>query len=188
MRKLDRINAGTTVTGIIFGGLFCILAFTACTNGKSSNAEVKGSTAAEQTKTNEKTMTLSRPGSRPASPGPEQNFTGAVSVEPVFPVSDPSRVSAGRVTFEPGARSAWHTHPLGQTLVITSGSGWTQVEGGPKEEIRAGDVVWCPPNTRHWHGATSTTSVTHIAVQESLNGSPVNWMEKVSDEVYAASK
>lgn len=131
-------------------------------------------------------MVLSKPGSRAASQGPEQNFTGRVTVERAFSGGEPSRVGAGRVTFEAGARSAWHTHPLGQTLVVTNGIGWTQVEGRPKVELRAGDVVWCPPNTRHWHGATATRSMTHIAVTESLDGRVVDWMEKVSDEIYLA--
>ncbi len=118
--------------------------------------------------------------------GPEQNFTGTVRMEPVFAAAEPSRLSGGRVTFEPGARSAWHTHPLGQTLIVTSGIGWVQVEGGPKREIREGDVVWTPPGVKHWHGATATTAMTHIAVQEPLDGKAVEWMEKVSDEQYKA--
>jgi quercetin dioxygenase-like cupin family protein len=107
-----------------------------------------------------------------------------VRVEPVFQVGDPVRFNGGSVTFEPGARTAWHTHPLGQTLIITSGLGWVQTEGGPIEEIRPGDVVWFPPGEKHWHGATPTTAMTHIAVQESLNGKNVDWLEKVSDEQY----
>ena len=120
---------------------------------------------------------------RPAK-APEAYFTGTVRVDPVFQVGDPARVSGGHVTFEPGARSAWHTHPLGQTLIVTSGLGWAQTEGGPIEEIRPGDVVWFPPGEKHWHGATPTTAMTHIAVTESLNGKNVDWMEKVSDEQY----
>jgi quercetin dioxygenase-like cupin family protein len=102
----------------------------------------------------------------------------------VFQVGDPARFNGGSVYFEPGARTAWHTHPLGQTLIITSGLGWVQTEGGPIEEIRPGDVVWFPPGEKHWHGATPTTAMTHIAVQESLNGKNVDWLEKVSDEQY----
>jgi quercetin dioxygenase-like cupin family protein len=109
-------------------------------------------------------------------------FTGTVRIDPLFPVRDPARVSAGSVTFEPGARTAWHTHPLGQTLIITAGLGWVQHDGGPIEEVRPGDVVWFPPGLKHWHGATSTTAMTHIAVQETLNGKNVDWLEKVSDE------
>ena len=107
-----------------------------------------------------------------------------MSVEPLFPVNSPSRTSGGSVTFEPGARSAWHTHPLGQTLIVTAGTGWVQQWGGEKQEIRPGDVVWTPPGVKHWHGATPTTAMTHIAIQETLDGKNVEWMEKVSDEQY----
>ena len=129
-------------------------------------------------------MQITRGGSQASRPGPAEYFTGAVRIDPLFPVHEPSRVSAGSVTFEPGARTAWHTHPLGQTLIITSGFGWVQREGGPIEEVRPGDVVWFPPGLKHWHGATPTTAMTHIAIQESLNGKNVDWMEKVSDEQY----
>jgi len=129
-------------------------------------------------------MGITRNGSRPSTKGPEAYFSGSVRVDPVFQVGDPVRLNAGSVTFEPGARTAWHTHPLGQTLIITSGLGWVQTEGGPIEEVRPGDVVWFPPGEKHWHGATPTTAVTHIAVQESLNGKNVDWMEKVSDAQY----
>ena len=118
-------------------------------------------------------MDIKRNGSRPSTKAPEANFTGGVRVEPVFQVGDPVRFNGGSVTFEPGARTAWHTHPLGQTLIITAGLGWVQTEGGPIEEIRPGDVVWFPPGEKHWHGATPTTAMTHIAVQESLNGKNV---------------
>jgi len=111
-------------------------------------------------------------------------FTGAVQVQELFPADDPSRTSGGKVTFEPGARSAWHTHPLGQILIVTDGTGWVQQWGGPIEEIRKGDVIWIPPGVKHWHGATPTTAMTHIAIQEQLNGKAVEWMEKVSDEQY----
>ena len=130
------------------------------------------------------TMEITRAGSQPSRKGPAEYFTGAVRVDPLFQAPDPARVSGGHVTFEPGARSAWHTHPLGQTLIITSGLGWAQREGGPIEEVRPGDVVWFPPGLKHWHGATPTTAMTHIAIQESLNGKNVDWMEKVSDEQY----
>jgi quercetin dioxygenase-like cupin family protein len=130
------------------------------------------------------TMEITRNGSRPSSKGPEQYFSGSVRVDPVFQVGDPARLNAGSVTFEPGARTAWHTHPLGQTLIVTFGFGWVQHEGGPIEEVRPGDVVWFPPGLRHWHGATPTTAMTHIAVTESLNGKTVDWMEKVSDDQY----
>jgi quercetin dioxygenase-like cupin family protein len=129
-------------------------------------------------------MELNRNGSRPSQKGPEEYFTGSVRIDPLSQTYEPSRVGCALVTFEPGARSAWHRHPLGQTLVVTQGCGWVQSEGGPKVEIRAGDVVWCPPNERHWHGATSTTAMSHIAIQEALDGKAVEWMEKVGDEQY----
>jgi quercetin dioxygenase-like cupin family protein len=129
-------------------------------------------------------MEIKRSGSQPSRRGPAENFTGAVRVDPLFQAPEPARTTGGHVTFEPGARSAWHTHPLGQTLIVTSGLGWVQSAGGPIEEIRAGDVVWFPPGLKHWHGATPTTGMTHIAIQEALNGKTVDWLEKVSDEQY----
>jgi quercetin dioxygenase-like cupin family protein len=129
-------------------------------------------------------MQITRAGSQASRPGPHDYFTGSVRIDALFPVHEPSRVSAGSVTFEPGARTAWHTHPLGQTLIITSGFGWVQREGGPIEEVRPGDVVWFPPGLKHWHGATPTTAMTHIAIQETIDGKNVDWMEKVSDEQY----
>jgi quercetin dioxygenase-like cupin family protein len=130
------------------------------------------------------TMEIKRSGSQPSRKGPAEYFTGAVRVDPLFQAGDPARVSGGQVTFEPGARTAWHTHPLGQTLLITSGLGWVQHEGGPIEEVRPGDVVWFPAGLKHWHGATPTTAMTHIAITESRDGKNVDWMEKVSDEQY----
>ena len=129
-------------------------------------------------------MKITRSGTQPPMKGNADWFSGSVRVDPVFPVNDPSRVSAGHVTFEPGARSAWHTHPLGPTLIITSGLGWVQFEGGPIEEVRTGDVIWFPPGLKHWHGASPTNGMTHYAIQESLDGKNVEWMEKVSDELY----
>ena len=129
-------------------------------------------------------MELRRSGSQPSTRGPDEYFTGVVRIDPLFTAPGPSRVACASVTFEPGARSAWHTHPLGQILVVTSGCGWTQCEGRPITEIRAGDVIWCPPGHRHWHGATPTTAMTHIAIQEALDGNVVEWMEKVSDAEY----
>jgi quercetin dioxygenase-like cupin family protein len=131
-------------------------------------------------------MILKRAGSQPSQRGPAEWFTGTVRIDPLHTAEAPARVGAASVTFEPGARTAWHTHPLGQILVVTSGCGWTQCEGEPIVEIRAGDVVVCPPGHKHWHGATPTTAMTHIAIQEALNGSPVTWMEKVTDEQYLA--
>ena len=129
-------------------------------------------------------MTIIRNGMRPSQKGPRDWFTGDVRIEPVSNPPEPSRVGVASVTFERGSRTAWHMHPLGQTLIVTAGIGWHQCQGEPREEIRTGDVVWCAPNHKHWHGATDTFAMTHIAVQESLNGSPVSWMEHVSDEEY----
>ena len=134
--------------------------------------------------TDSQKITITRSGSQPSSQGPAQYFTGSVRIEPWFQAKDPARASGARVTFEPGARTAWHTHPLGQTLIVTAGSGWVQQWGGQVEEIRPGDVVWIPPGQKHWHGATATTGVTHIAIQEQLDGKVVEWMEQVSDKQY----
>ena len=132
----------------------------------------------------EKEMIVTRSGAQPATPGPAENFTGAVGVEMLFPVQDPSRVSAAAVTFEPRARTAWHSHPAGQTLVVTAGRGWVQQEGGEKKAIKAGDVIWTPPGVKHWHGATATERMTHVAIQETVNGTPVTWMGKLTDQQY----
>jgi quercetin dioxygenase-like cupin family protein len=128
-------------------------------------------------------MEIKRNGSRPSGKGPADWFTGAVRIDPLFQ-PDPERVQGACVTFEPGARTAWHTHPLGQTLIVLSGLGWAQRWQGPIEEIRPGDVVWFAPGEKHWHGATAATAVTHIAVQEQLNGKVVDWMEHVTDQQY----
>jgi quercetin dioxygenase-like cupin family protein len=133
-------------------------------------------------------MEIKKCGSRPSARGPEEYFTGTVRVDPLFEAPDPARARSASVTFEPGARTAWHTHPLGQTLIVTSGLGRVQKWGGPVEEIRPGDVVWFEPNEKHWHGASPTVAMTHIAVQEALNGKVVDWMEKVSDEDYQKPK
>ena len=129
-------------------------------------------------------MEITRSGSLPSGRGPADYFTGMVRIDPLMSPPDPARVAGASVTFEPGARTAWHTHPLGQTLIVTSGLGWAQREGGPIEEIRPGDVVWFPPGEKHWHGATPTTAMTHIAIQERLDGTAVDWLEPVSDEQY----
>ncbi len=133
-------------------------------------------------------MLIKRTGSQASSKGPSEYFTGSVRIDPLYAAAEPARVSCAYVTFEPGARSAWHTHPLGQTLIVTAGCGLTQCEGEEIVEIRAGDVIWCPPGHRHWHGATPTTAMTHIAVQEALNGKSVEWLEKVTDEEYFRGK
>jgi quercetin dioxygenase-like cupin family protein len=129
-------------------------------------------------------MDIKRAGTQPSAKGPADWFTGTVRVDPLFTAPAPARVACAAVTFEPGARTAWHTHPLGQTLIVTAGFGRVQRDGGPIEEIRPGDVVWFPPGEKHWHGASPTTALTHIAIQESLDGRNVDWMEKVSDEQY----
>jgi quercetin dioxygenase-like cupin family protein len=127
---------------------------------------------------------IRRAGSQPSTQGPADWFTGTVRIDPLFQPHDPARAAGVSVTFEPGARTAWHTHPLGQTLIVTAGAGWVQRDGGPVEEIRPGDVVWFPAGLKHWHGATPTTAMTHIAIQEHVNGKAVEWLEKVSDEQY----
>src|SRR3954470_22476351 len=127
-------------------------------------------------------MEIKRCGSRPSGKGPEEYFTGVVRIDPLFEGADPARARGASVTFEPGARTAWHTHPLGQTLIVISGVGRAQKWGGSVEEIRPGDVVWFGPEEKHWHGASPTCAMTHFAIQEALNGNVVQWMEKVSDE------
>jgi quercetin dioxygenase-like cupin family protein len=129
-------------------------------------------------------MDIIRIGSQPSGKGPEDWFTGVVRIDPLFQPNEYRRAAAATVTFEPGARTAWHTHPLGQTLIVISGVGWAQKDGGPVEEIHPGDVVWFAPNEKHWHGASPTIAMTHIAIQEQLNGKVVDWMEKVSDVQY----
>ena len=133
-------------------------------------------------------MDIHRSGLRPSGKGPSDWFTGTVRVDPLFGAPPPARVAGAHVTFEPGARTAWHTHPLGQTLIVTSGLGLVQRVGGPTEEIRPGDVVWFAPHEKHWHGASPTAAMTHIAIQEGLEGKFVEWMEHVTDAQYAAPR
>lgn len=132
-------------------------------------------------------MQIQRSGTQPSAKGPEATFTGSVRLDPLFQVNEPGRTIGVYVTFEPGARTAWHTHPLGQTLIVTAGCGLVQSAGGPAEVIRAGDVVWCPAGERHWHGATANTAMTHIAIVEQLDGKGVDWLEKVTDGEYEAA-
>jgi len=132
-------------------------------------------------------MDIKRIGSRASIPGPDGWFTGQVRIDPLFEAPDPARAAGASVTFEPGARTAWHTHPLGQTLIVTSGFGRVQREGGPIEEIRPGDVVWFEPGEKHWHGAAPETGMSHIAIQEALDGEVVEWMEQVSDVQYVGN-
>lgn len=129
-------------------------------------------------------ITITRSRSQSSNPGRAEYFTGSARITELFPARVPAQVSGGRVTFEAGARTAWHTHPLGQILIVTAGTGWIQQWGSQKEEIREGDVVWIPPGKKHWHGATTTTSMTHLAIQEQLDGKVIEWMEMVSDEQY----
>ncbi len=131
-------------------------------------------------------MEIKRNGSQSPTKGPADWFTGTVRIDPLFQAPDPALVQGALVTFEPGARTAWHTHPLGQTLIVTAGLGWAQREGSPVEEIRPGDIVWFPPNEKHWHGAAPSTAMTHIAIQERLNGEVVTWLEHVTDRQYLA--
>jgi quercetin dioxygenase-like cupin family protein len=171
----DPIDIRTTRRNIL-----CLLGGTTVLAGsRHASAQAWNPTAEKKT-----TMKIDRNGSRPSTKGSPDYFSGAVRVEPVFQVGDPMRLNAGSVTFEPSARTAWHTHPLGQTLIITAGFGWVQYEGGPIEEVHPGDVVWFPPGLKHWHGASPTTAMTHIAIQESQDGKNVDWLEKVTDEQY----
>jgi quercetin dioxygenase-like cupin family protein len=129
-------------------------------------------------------MDIKRAGAQPSGKGPADWFTGSVRIDPLFSAQAPARAVGAAVTFEPGARTAWHTHPLGQTLIVIAGLGWAQQDRGPIEEIRPGDVVWFPPGEKHWHGATATTAMTHIAIQEALDGNAVDWLEHVSYDQY----
>ncbi|MEJ5071855.1 cupin domain-containing protein [Enterobacter ludwigii] len=130
-------------------------------------------------------MKIIRSGSQPSVTGPEQWFTGKVRIDAPFQATDPAKVGGATVTFEPGARTAWHTHPLGQTLIVTQGRGWLQEEGQEAQALNQGDIAWIPPGVKHWHGASSETAMTHIAIAESENGSPVTWLDKVTDDEYA---
>jgi 4-carboxymuconolactone decarboxylase len=148
---------------------------------------VSGTGAATGASTQDsQTIKITRSGSQPSRQAPAENFTGSVTVDPLFQANDPARAFGARVTFAPGARTAWHSHPLGQTLIVTAGTGWVQQEGGEKLEIRQGDVVWTPPGVKHWHGAAATSAMTHIAITEQANGKTVDWKEKVSDAQYRA--
>jgi quercetin dioxygenase-like cupin family protein len=140
--------------------------------------------AAERSRWKEMPMNIKRNGSQQSREGPAEYFTGSVRIDTPFQASEPARVGGAMVSFAPGARTAWHMHPLGQTLIVTSGCGWARREGGPVEEIRPGDVVWFPPGEKHWHGATATTAMSHVAIAEALDGKDVDWMEQVTDEQY----
>jgi quercetin dioxygenase-like cupin family protein len=155
----------------------------AASHAQAGTASSSGAPLAAHTEDSQ-TIKITRNGSQQSSRGPAEFFTGSAEIEPLFPAHDPSRVIGGSVTFQPGARTAWHTHPLGQTLIVTAGTGWVQQWGGHVEEIQKGDVVWIPAGVKHWHGATPNTAMTHMAIQEQLNGKVVEWMEKVTDEQY----
>ena len=173
-------NGGRQRTGtkLITAAVNSILLFaSAASQAQTAPAQVRVAPTA-------RSIEITRSGSQQPSRAPAEHFTGSVMIEPVFFAHDPSRASARKIRFEPGARSAWHTHPLGQILIVTDGMGWIQEWGGPIEEIRKGDVIWIPAGVKHWHGATPTTAMTHIAIQEQLNGKVVEWMEKLSDEQY----
>jgi quercetin dioxygenase-like cupin family protein len=147
----------------------------------SAGAVVGRVLAAEADNTSQ---TIARAGSQASTTGPAAFFTGTVRIDPLFPANESAPFSGASVTFEPGARSAWHTHPTGQHLIVTAGVGWTQAWGGPIEDINAGDVIWCPPQVKHWHGASPTTAMTHIAITGTINGKNVEWMEQVTDAQY----
>jgi quercetin dioxygenase-like cupin family protein len=157
------------------------LAVSAASYASDAAPSTNSAPGAEQAR---KSQTISRAGSQASSKGPAEYFTGNVRVDPLFPANDSTPISGAYVTFEPGARSAWHVHPAGQRLIVTAGAGRIQEWGGPVVEIHPGDVVWCPPGVKHWHGASPTTSMTHIALTETVNGKNVEWMEKLTDEQY----
>jgi quercetin dioxygenase-like cupin family protein len=162
-----------------------MLAATGSLSAITASATLAGGASAQtQTQQGSSAMRITRGNSQASREGPAEYFTGTVRVDAPFSAPAPARVSGGTVTFEPGARTAWHTHPLGQTIIITAGCGWVQVDGGPREEVRPGDIVWFPPGARHWHGATATIGMSHIAISEALDGKTVDWMEKVTDEEY----
>jgi quercetin dioxygenase-like cupin family protein len=150
----------------------------------ATRAILRAQVDAHLTQTQKISMEIKRIGSQPSAKGPADWFTGTVRIDPLFQANAPARASGASVTFEPSARTAWHTHPLGQTLIVIAGCGWAQRESGPIEAIHPGDVVWFSPGEKHWHGATPTTAMTHIAIQEALDGKVLDWMEKVSDEQY----
>ena len=162
-----------------------MLAATGSLSAITASATLAGGASAQtQTQQGSSAMRITRGNSQASRKGPAEYFTGTVRVDAPFSAPAPARVSGGTVTFEPGARTAWHTHPLGQTIIVTAGCGWVQVDGGPREEVRPGDIVWFPPGARHWHGATATIGMSHIAISEALDGKTVDWMEKVTDEEY----
>jgi quercetin dioxygenase-like cupin family protein len=175
-REVLKAGAGMAVAPLVLG--------VASAAQPTSNRPRKAGMAATKHNSKEQHMDIQRLGTKASVKGPADWFTGTTRIDPMFDAKDPSRVSGASVTFEPGARTAWHTHPVGQHLIITSGVGWVQQEGGPIQEVRPGDVVWFPPGVKHWHGATAKTAMSHLAIQEVQDGSPVKWMEKVSGDPY----
>jgi quercetin dioxygenase-like cupin family protein len=171
---------------IVFPTAFAALVLAAAPATAQTITRTSGSPAIARSDTTRVSMNITRAGSQPSTKGPADWFTGTVRIDPLFTAPAPGRVAGTTVTFEPGARTAWHRHPLGQTLVVLSGLGRVQREGSEIEEIRPGDVVWIPPNERHWHGASPATAMSHIAILESLDGKVVDWFEHVTDEQYAA--
>jgi quercetin dioxygenase-like cupin family protein len=173
-------------SGIMIGTALAALALVASPARAQTTARTGAPTTSARPDTTRVSMNITRAGSQPSTKGPADWFTGTVRIDPLFTAPAPGRVAGTTVTFEPGARTAWHRHPLGQTLVVLSGLGRVQREGSEIEEIRPGDVVWIPPNERHWHGASPATAMSHIAILESLDGKVVDWFEHVTDEQYAA--
>lgn len=165
------------MSGISRGMAFALVALVGATSAQAQRDERSAGAGASK-------MQVTRKAEQKTVTGPAEWFTGKVTISGQFQRPEPSRVGGAIVRFEPGARTAWHKHPLGQTLIVTEGIGWTQVDAGPILEFRAGDILWCPPDRRHWHGATPHSGMAHIAIQESVNGSPVTWMEHVTDEQY----
>jgi quercetin dioxygenase-like cupin family protein len=175
--------------GIMIGSSLAALALVAAPASAQTSTRTNDSTkTAPSLAARGASLNITRAGSQPSTKGPADWFTGTVRIDPLFTAPAPARIAGATVTFEPGARAAWHTHPLGQTLVVLSGLGRVQREGGPVEEMRPGDVVWIPPNERHWHGASPATAMTHIALQEALDGKVVEWMEHVTDAQYSGEK
>jgi quercetin dioxygenase-like cupin family protein len=173
--------------GIVIGTALATLAVAAAPASAQVNPTARDSTNVSSRATTRATqMHITRAGSQPSSKGPADWFTGTVRIDPLFTAPAPARATGATVTFEPGARTAWHRHPLGQTLIVLSGAGRVQREGSEIEEIRPGDVVWIPANARHWHGASPTTAMTHIAIHEALDGKVVDWFEHVTDDQYSA--
>jgi len=175
--------------GIPIGAALAALAvMTSLASAQAGARASDSTTTAPSTARRNASVNITRAGSQPSTKGPADWFTGTVRIDPLFTAPAPARVAGATVTFEPGARTAWHRHPLGQTLIVLSGLGRVQREGGPIEEIHPGDVVWIPPNERHWHGASPATAMTHIALQEALDGKMVEWLEHVTDDQYSGGR